>query len=200
MAEIKGFEKELKKIVDNFYISKGYTSVNGVYKTPSGKKARSVSTIHGYNKNFKKFWDKSFIKGDTAIYHDTSKVYNPKTKRFVNKKGFITQKGNVRKKKEDKGIEIHQNKVIKPEDYLVNVIQPQVQNAMESGNKTEITIKSGEFGKIEKLLDLLPFGEKKMYFVMDDGSYYFLNTDNVKRIADIEKKIRTGVEVIESVI
>ena len=38
-----------------------------------------------------------------------------------------------------------------------------------------------------------------MYFILGDGSYYFLNTENIKRIAQMEKQLTTGFQEVVSV-
>lgn len=178
---------EIKKIIDRYYISKGYVKTNNKWINPkTGNAPKKVNPNNQYSKIFKKFWNKDIKDGNTTLYWDKEKVLNPTTGRFVKKK-------NVKK---EEGTEIFQNKVLKTDAYLINTIQPQIQNAMESGNKTEINIETGKFGNIKKLLDILPFGEKKLYFLNEDGTIYFLNAENLKRIADIQDKYTTGIEIV----
>ena len=187
-AIIKARNEEISKITDKYYTSKGYIQTDGIWKNPkTGFKAKSVMSKNQYSKVFEKFWDKEFIAGNTTIYYNPDKVYNPETKKFVNKKNR-----KVKKK------EIYQNQVINPQNYIENEIIPQLQNAIESGNKTTIKIEAGRFGSIKNLLDILPFGDKKMYFVNKDGSYYFLNSENIKRIAEVETQFSAGVKMDEA--
>ena len=186
------FDEQYDKLVENYHVSRGYT-YNSTKKNwyKNNRKAREIKKdiVGEYPKVFQKFWRESVVEGDIDIFYDKTKVYNPQTKRFVNKSTFITQNGNNK----IEGTEIYKNKVIKTDDYIINNIQPQLQNALESGGKNTINIETGKFGSIEKLINLLPLGEKKIYFVLGDGSYYFLNTENLKKLAEVEKKLTTGV-------
>jgi len=194
------FELKVISIRQAFLTSKGFiykashedSSGNpqpGWYK--NNRKARPIKKGGEYTGVFKTFWRNHVKAGKTDIFYDDTKVYNPETKRFVNKKKYITQNGN---NKID-GTEIFKGKLVKPDDYIINYVQPQLQNALEKGGKNTITIETGKFGSIDKLTNLLPLGDKKVYFILGDGTYYFLNTENLKKIADIEKKITTGVSI-----
>ena len=188
-------DEEINKIIESFYISKGYNKVENKWINPkTGFKVKSVvsKTDKQYSKTFKKFWTSQFKSGETTIYYDDSVVLNPSTGRFIKKKGKI-----AKKKIKDEDTEIFQNKIIKTDDYLQDHIYPQVQSAIETGDKTTIDIETGKFGNIKKLLEFLPFGDKKMYFINEDGTFYFLNPENIKRIADIQEKFTTGINIVQ---
>ena len=192
----ENFKTEFNKIREKYLISNGYTlNTKGWVKNNRKVRKDFIIKDNNYSNNFKKFWNKEFINGDTLVYHDKDKVYNPETKRFVKKSNFITQKGKAKKE----GIEIYNSKVVRPDNFIQENIVPKLQNSLETGNKQEITIPKGSIGNIQNLLDVLPFGEKKMYFILGDGSYYFLNTENIKRIAQMEKQLTTGFQEVVSV-
>ena len=186
----------LQKITNDlkikYYNSKGYTYndekklfLKGKRKAPPIEKNNEFSTL------FKKFWRDEFKAGNVALFYDNEKIFNPETNRFIQKTSFNTQKGKIK----FKDTEVYNGKIVNPDVFIQEKLIPKIQTSIDTGKDTSIIIPKGTIGNIKNLLEVLPFGSKKLYFKLGNGSFYFLNTENVKRLSEIETNLWSNLTI-----
>lgn len=138
-----------------------------------------------YTKKFIKYNKQLLDSGLTdKIVFDDNLIYNRLTKRFVNKDKFYKKNGGLRNKYNNNDFVVTNDSFFQPSTYINKTIKPQIRQAEQSNQSTDIYISQEWLNdNLQLFLDTLR-PTNKIYTLRAGDTFFALNSTTIGKLAE----------------